>query len=107
VKSVIMRPFNHIGPGQDKRFVAANFAQQLVDIAQGKAPPVLRTGNLEAKRDFSDVRDVVRAYRLAAVSGEGIYNVSSNRSISIQELLNTLIRLSGLSVRIEHDPDRM
>jgi GDP-4-dehydro-6-deoxy-D-mannose reductase len=103
----IVRPFNHIGPGQDKRFVTASFALQLALIAHGKARPVLRVGNLDARRDFSDVRDIVRGYRLIAGIGGGTYNIGSGASHSVQEVLDSLIKLSGLSVEIERDPTRM
>lgn len=107
VEQVIIRPFNHIGPGQDSRFVASNFARQLAQIKAGKAAPVLSVGNLEARRDFTDVRDIVRAYRLAAVKGSGTYNLASGRSISIRSLLDLLITASGLRVEVRNDPARM
>lgn len=107
LKCTVVRPFNHIGPGQDSRFVASSFAQQLARIALGKAPAVLRVGNLEARRDFSDVRDIVRAYRLLAQGDGGIFNLGSGVPRSIQSLLDTLISVSGLSVRVEQDPARM
>lgn len=107
LKCTIVRPFNHIGPGQDARFVASSFAQQLACIALGKSPAVLRVGNLEARRDFSDVRDIVRAYRMLANGPGGVFNLGSGVPRSIQSLLDTLIRVSGVAVRIEQDPDRM
>ena len=107
VRPVLMRPFNHIGPGQDERFVCSSFARQLADIAVGAREPVLRVGNLSAKRDFSDVRDIVRAYRNAALTGSGLYNLSSGGSIEIQKILDTLIEASGQEVRIELDQARM
>lgn len=107
VSTVTVRPFNHIGPGQDPRFVVSSFAQQLALIARGKAPPVLSVGNLEARRDFSDVRDVVRAYRLIAQKGSGVFNIGSGRSRSIKEILDLLIQISGLAVEVRQDPARM
>ncbi len=107
IRCTIVRPFNHIGPGQDARFVASSFAQQLARIALGKASPVLRVGNLEARRDFSDVRDIVRAYRLLAQGEGGVFNLGSGVPRSIQTLLDTLISVSGLAVTIEQDPARM
>ena len=103
----IVRPFNHIGPGQDSRFVASNFALQLARVARGLTPSVLEVGNLEARRDFSDVRDIVRAYRRVALGDQGVYNLGSGRSYSIQELLDTLIEISGIKVEIRQDPQRM
>ena len=107
LKHSIARPFNHIGPGQDPRFVASNFALQLARVARGLTPPVLEVGNLEARRDFSDVRDIVRAYRLIATGHAGIFNLGSGRSYSIQELLDTLIEIAGCAVEIRQDPNRM
>lgn len=107
VRSVIMRPFNHLGAGQDNRFVASSFAWQLARIAKGLAAPVLRVGNLEAERDFSDVRDIVRGYRSAAVHGKGVYVLSSGRAIPVRTLLDNLIEISGLQVKVEQDPARM
>lgn len=107
--ALIMRPFNHIGPGQNERFVTATFAAQLARIAKGLAPALLRVGNLEARRDFSDVRDIVRAYRLASIRGEGIYNLGSGVGVPIQEILDALIDIAGMRGRInvEQDPARM
>lgn len=107
VKASIARPFNHIGAGQNERFVSATFALQLARIAHKKAPPELRVGNLEARRDFSDVRDIVRAYRLLAAGKGGIYNLGSGRAISIQFILDTLITISGVQVSVHPDPERM
>jgi len=107
LSTVTIRPFNHIGAGQDERFVASSFARQLARIALGKAEPCISVGNLEAERDFSDVRDIVRAYRLAATRGSGVYNLGSGRAVPVQYILDTLIRLSGLNVRIERDPSRL
>jgi GDP-4-dehydro-6-deoxy-D-mannose reductase len=107
LRCTVVRPFNHIGPGQDSRFVASNFAMQLARIAHGKAPPTLKVGNLEARRDFSDVRDIVRAYRFLAQQGSGVFNLGSGVPRSIQFLLDTLIKVSGLAVKVEQDPARM
>jgi GDP-4-dehydro-6-deoxy-D-mannose reductase len=103
----IVRPFNHIGPGQDRRFVTANFALQLARIAHGKADPILRVGNLEARRDFSDVRDIVRGYRLLSQTRGGLFNLGSGRASSVQTILDTLIEVSGVRVEIVQDPERM
>jgi GDP-4-dehydro-6-deoxy-D-mannose reductase len=107
MRRIIVRPFNHIGKGQDARFVSANFARQLALIAHGLSSPVLRVGNLEAKRDFSDVRDVVRAYRRLACGSSGVFNVGSGVSVSISEILKSLIEIAGVDVTIEKDPERM
>lgn len=104
---VIVRPFNHIGPGQDARFVSANFAAQLVQIQRGRQAPVMAVGNLDVRRDFTDVRDIVAGYRAAAQCGGGPYNLCSGGSTSIRELLYTLIDIAGVKVKIEQDPARV
>lgn len=107
IRSIIARPFNHIGAGQNERFVAPNFARQLAEIAQTKCAPVLRVGNLDSRRDFADVRDIVRGYRLAALKGSGVYNFGSGVAVSIETILRTLINIAGLNVTLERDPERM
>ncbi len=107
VRSCIARPFNHIGPGQDSRFVASNFALQLARVAHGLTSPTLQVGNLEARRDFSDVRDIVKAYRALGIKERGVFNLGSGRCVSIRELLDTLIKVSGVTVDIRPDPARM
>ncbi len=105
---VIARPFNHIGPGQSERFAIASFAAQLARIEAG-APPLILVGNLEAKRDFLDVRDVVAAYVALArtgVRGE-IYNICSGTATSMREMLGGLINTSRVAVEIREDPKRM
>jgi GDP-4-dehydro-6-deoxy-D-mannose reductase len=87
--------------------VASNFARQLAAIALRRSAPVLEVGNLEARRDFSDVRDIVRAYRRIAETGVGVYNLGSGVPRSIQSVLDTLIAVSGLQVEIRQDPARM
>lgn len=104
---VIARPFNQIGPGQVSDFVIPSFAQQIVDIESGQATG-LRHGNLDAIRDFTDVRDAVEAYRLLAqhgVSGEA-YNICSQKNFSIADLLEKLTSLSTTEIRTELDPER-
>lgn len=104
---VIARAFNHIGPGQNERFVVANFAAQLAKIAAG-ASPQLYVGNLDAKRDFLDVRDVVHAYVALArdgVRGE-IYNVCSGVARSIRDVLRELIIAAHVPVEVRDDPSR-
>ncbi len=105
---VIARAFNHIGPGQSDRFVVSNFAKQLAAIAHG-ADPVLYVGNLDAKRDFLDVRDVVRAYVALAVAGLAgeIYNVCSGVAYPIRDALRELIIAAHVPVEVREDPARM
>ena len=103
---VRVRPFNHIGPGQRQGFVLADFAAQVAAIERGEAPPVLATGNLEAARDFTDVRDVARAYRLVLELGTpgAVYNVCSGSPTPIGALLEALLQASRVPVRVETDP---
>ncbi len=104
-----VRPFNHIGPGQGDAFVTAAFARQVAAIEAGRQEPVLSVGNLSAERDFTDVRDMVRAYHLAITEGEpgAVYNLGSGRATAISAILDTLIGLSRVAVRVEHDPARL
>lgn len=108
VDAVIARAFNHIGPGQSDRFVVPSFAAQLAAIARG-GEPVMHVGNLEAKRDFLDVRDVVDAYVAIAERGERgeVYNIASGSAISIREILGELIRIAHVPVEVRDDPARM
>ncbi|WP_312283561.1 GDP-mannose 4,6-dehydratase [Candidatus Igneacidithiobacillus taiwanensis] len=106
---VLVRPFNHIGPGQSPRFAIADFAKQVMEIRLGRRAPVLQVGDIDVTRDFTDVRDVVRAYALLLEQGRngGIYNVCSGREYSIRDLLQKLIALAGVDARIEQDPARL
>ena len=109
IKTIRVRSFNHIGPRQSESFAISNFAKQIALIESGKQSPVIKVGNLNAIRDFSDVRDVVRAYWLATEkckSGE-VYNICSAKGYKIKEVLDMLIRLSSNKVRIKKDPKRM
>lgn len=105
---VLTRSFNHTGPGQAQGFVIPDFAAQIARIEQGAAP-VIKVGNLEVKRDFSDVRDVVRAYRLLIEKGKTaeIYNVGSGRAYLISDLLNQLIAYSPIDIQVKRDPLKM
>lgn len=104
-----VRPFNHIGPRQNERFVAASFARQIALIELGLQPATLYVGNLNGERDFTDVRDMVRAYALAAEHGESgqVYNIGSGRAVKIQYLLDTLLSHSYATIAVKQDPDRM
>jgi len=103
------RAFNHDGPRRGDVFVSSNFAKQLVEVEKGKRPAVIHVGNLEARRDFSDVRDIVRGYWLSLERCEAgeVYNLCSGKAYSIQEVLDRLIELSGAKVKIEQDPARL
>jgi GDP-4-dehydro-6-deoxy-D-mannose reductase len=105
---VRMRPFNHTGPGQSSEFVVPAFAGQIARIEAGLQEPVMKVGNLEPARDFTDVRDIVRAYYLAATKGEPgeVYNLASGQAHSIKQVLETLLSLTDVEIRVEVDPDR-
>lgn len=109
LRTIRLRPFNHIGPRQGERFVVAAFAAQIARIEAGQQPPLMRVGNLAAERDFTDVRDMARAYELASLRGQPslAYNVGAGRCVSIRWLLDTLLSLSARDIAIEPDPSRM
>jgi GDP-4-dehydro-6-deoxy-D-mannose reductase len=106
--AIRMRPFNHAGPRQAPHFAVASFAQQIACIELGKQPPVLKVGNLEARRDFTDVRDIVRAYVLAAEKGEPgeVYNIGSGTAPRLRELVDILLRMTRATITLEVDPQR-
>lgn len=106
---VRVRPFNQIGPGQSKRFVAPAFASQIAAVEAGQQAPMIHVGNLEAKRDFTDVRDMVRAYRLVMARGEAgaVYNIGSGEAHSVRELLDVLLDHSPAPVEVRTDPARL
>jgi GDP-4-dehydro-6-deoxy-D-mannose reductase len=103
---VTVRPFNHIGPGQSVHFAVAALAKRIVDAERGGAISI-PVGNLSARRDFTDVRDVVRAYRLLVEADQpaDLYNVCTGRDVSIAEIAEGLLRLAGTSLELETDPD--
>jgi GDP-4-dehydro-6-deoxy-D-mannose reductase len=105
---VRVRPFNHTGPGQSPRFVIPAFASQIARIETGLQEPVVKVGNLEAARDFTDVRDIVRAYHLAVTRGRPgeVYNLASGQPQSVRGLLETLLSYSEVQIRVERDPAR-
>jgi len=106
---VRVRPFNHIGARQSPAFVTSDFAKQIAEIEQGQRGPLLQVGNLEAERDFTDVRDMVRAYHLAIQQGaEGeVYNLGAERAYSIQEVLDMLLNMSEAKIEVAQDPTRL
>lgn len=103
------RSFNHLGPNQSDDFVASAFARQIAEIEAGLRSPVVRVGNLESERDFTDVRDIAHAYWLLLHHGQSgeAYNVGSGESHRIQWVLDTLIDMAESPVEIELDPDRL
>lgn len=100
------RPFNHAGPGQDPSFVVPALAARIIE-AQRRGSGVLRVGNLSPRRDITDVRDVVRAYRLLVERGEPgeVYNVCSGRDVAIEELVRRMLVMAGADLRLEPDPE--
>ncbi len=107
--AVRVRPFNHIGPGQSPAFVTSDFAKQIAEAEAGLRDAVMHVGNLEARRDFSDVRDIVRGYHLAVTKGKPgeVYNLGAERSYSIREVLDALLALSDIPIAVSQDPTRL
>lgn len=106
---IMVRAFNHIGPEQTPQFVVADFCKQVAEIMQGKREPVMYVGNLSAARDFTDVRDVVRAYAMLAEHGKAgeTYNVGTGHAVVIRELLEEIIRQGGTEIHVETDPAKL
>lgn len=112
VKLIVLRPFNHIGPGQDERFVASSFAGQIARIEAALAPPVLEVGDLSAKRDFLDVGDVVAAYARLIRGSDGIahgsiFNIGSGRPRAISDLLDGLRAAARVPFEVRVASDRL
>ncbi|MDO8673378.1 MAG: GDP-mannose 4,6-dehydratase [Dehalococcoidia bacterium] len=109
LKTVVSRGFNHTGPRRGQVFVTSSFARQIAEIEAEIAPPVLFTGDLTSKRDWTDVRDMARAYSLAlerGVHGE-VYNIGSGVTIEIGEMLDILLSMSTARIEVRQDPARM
>lgn len=106
---VMVRAFNHSGPQQLPMFVISDFCRQIAVIEKGDAPAVMSVGNLTAKRDFTDVRDIVRAYRLLGEKGVGgrTYNVGRGKAVEIQYILDTALSFSEREIEVKQDPARM
>lgn len=105
---IMVRAFNHIGPMQSKNFVVSDFASKVAEIEKG-AEPVIRVGNLEAYRDFTDVRDIVRGYVMLMENGAigELYNIGSGNAYKIQDILDILLSLSNTKITVEIDPDKL
>ena len=108
------RTFLHTGPGRGEAFAESSFARQLADVAAGRRPPVLSVGNLDAVRDFTDVRDVVRAYwellergTRGAARPDTVYNVCSGHGVRVGDVMRRLIALAGVEVEVRQDPSRV
>jgi GDP-4-dehydro-6-deoxy-D-mannose reductase len=109
VEVVLARPFNHAGPRQDDGYVTSAFARQIADIERGAGDPILRVGNLDARRDITDVRDVVRAYRDLADRGRSRtpYNVCRGEAYRVGDLLQVLLSLATVSIEVRTDSARL
>ncbi len=105
---VRVRPFNHIGARQSPAFVTSDFARQIAEIEAGSHEAKLKVGNLDARRDFTDVRDMVRAYHLALEHGEAgdVYNLGAEKAYSIREVLDMLLGMSEVEIDVERDEGR-
>lgn len=103
------RGFNHTGPRRGDVFVTSNFAKQIAEIEHGKREPVIHVGNLNAIRDFTDVRDMVRAYWLSLEKCEpgDVYNISSDKGVKIKDMLDMLLAMTDQKIEVKPDPDRM
>lgn len=103
-----VRPFNHAGPRQSPDFAIASFAQQIARIEHGSQPPALKVGNLESRRDFTDVRDMTRAYLLAIEKGKPgeVYNLGSGKAPRLREILDLLLKQTRAKLKLEVDATR-
>lgn len=106
---IMVRAFNHVGPRQSPTFVVSDFCKQVAEIEKGLIEPVIKVGNLEAKRDFTDVRDVVKAYVKLILSGESgeTYNVGCGHAYTIREILNIIVSESKVNIKIVVDPNKV
>lgn len=109
MKIIRTRAFNHSGPRRGEYFACSNFAKQIAMIENGKRRPIIYVGNLDAKRDFTDVRDMVKAYWLLMIKGKpgDVYNISSGKTYSIKQVLNILLKMSKVKIEVKQDPERM
>lgn len=109
VSVICLRPFNHIGPRQSDRFVCSSFARQIARIHLGLQEPVLNVGNLKPVRDFTDVRDMVRAYRLAAelCPPGSVFQIASGVGVSIETVLKEFLSFSDVDIEVREDPSRV
>jgi GDP-4-dehydro-6-deoxy-D-mannose reductase len=106
LETIRVRPFTHTGPEHDDRFVTPSFARQIAEIERGLREPIVRVGFIDGVRDFSDVRDIVVGYRLAALKGQpgDVYNLGSGCGTPVRALLDGMLELSTVSIDIEIDP---
>jgi GDP-4-dehydro-6-deoxy-D-mannose reductase len=109
IKIIRTRAFNHTGPRRGDVFVTSNFAKQITEIEKGKRAPIIYVGNLNAVRDWTDVRDVARGYYMALLKGKpgDIYNISTGKGYKIKEMLDILLSFSKIKITIKQDPARL
>lgn len=109
IKTIVTRGFNHEGPRRGDVFVTSSFAKQIAEIEKGLREPVIYTGDLSSKRDWSDVRDFVKAYWLAAEKGTPgeVYNIGSGKALEVREMLDMLLGMSDIKVEVRSDPTRL
>ena len=109
IKAIRVRSFNHTGPRREEIYALSNFAKQIAEVEKGVREPKIYVGNLDAIRDYSDVRDVVRGYELAIDHCEpgDVYNLCSSKGCKIGDLLGIMIQLSNCSIKIVQDQERM
>ena len=109
MEMMLVRAFNHVGPGQAPLFVVSDFCKQVAEIELGLKEPVIRVGNLSAKRDFTDVRDVVRAYAMLIQKGMAgeTYNVGSGKAMEIRKILDLIVGMSSAKISVEVDPNKI
>lgn len=106
---MMVRAFNHIGPNQTPMFVVADFCKQVADIEKGIQEPVINVGNLSAKRDFTDVRDVVKAYAKLVAGGKRgeTYNVGTGHAVAIEDILKAIIAMSDKKIEVKVDQAKL
>lgn len=109
MEMMLVRAFNHVGPGQAPLFVVSDFCKQVAEIEKGLKEPVIRVGNLSARRDFTDVRDVVRAYALLIQKGAAgeTYNVGSGKAVAIKDILDIIVGMSSADIAVEVDQNKI
>ncbi len=109
MEMMLVRAFNHVGPGQAPLFVVSDFCKQTAEIEKGMKEPVIHVGNLSARRDFTDVRDVVRAYALLVMKGTAgeTYNVGSGNAMAIQDILDMIVGMSSADIAVEIDKNKI
>lgn len=109
IKAIRTRGFNHTGPRRGDVFVSSNFAKQIATIEKRKSDPVIKVGNLTARRDFTDVRDMVKAYWAVIEKGEpgDVYNIGSGKDVTIRKMLDILLSFTDIEITVQEDPERM